>query len=279
MRRPLLLVLLALTGLACAGVATPPPPAAPPPEAPPAPPPSEPPVPPDTSWQGATPLTPLEVLSTQSVTDSDRVSATLELHVMLQIHGTSKGQSEASRVCGDQILATMAERARRGWPAVVAEGLNFEGTYAAPRPKAPLSGPTAAERMTTLERLAVYGFESPEVQGRSTDRMAEMSAARDDITELSKNRASYPDPLARLDEIREDMMPANTEFVAAGMPLRSFQAIQTAAAVADARDEDQVAIVIGAAHWPDFAHAVEAADRLGNETFVGLRVVRYACAR
>ncbi len=55
------------------------------------------------------------------------------------------------------------------------------------------------------------------------------------------------------------------------MPARSFLALQTALAVALARRENQVQLLIGKEHWSDLVYAV------GRHDDVRLRLVPYPC--
>ncbi len=82
---------------------------------------------------------------------------------------------------------------------------------------------------------------------------------------------------SRLQALETRLYAATTGFSAGDIPLRSFQALHTALAVAAAYGQPEVAVVIGKQHWPDFEHAVAASERLGTGRYGALRVVQYAC--
>ena len=232
----------------------------------------------------AVPLEALEIISTPRADAAEKLGANRVIHVFLQRHGHlqdgERVETDASRSCAERVVATANVLVLEGVTAAVVEGLNLVGSYAAPEPATIRSGTSAAEQLTTIDGLTVYGFESKAIQPRSISQMNVMREAAGDLTYLKNNKTEFGDSdgqLARLHEIQQRLFPANTEFVIAGTPLRSFQALQTAFAVADARHETGVMLLIGARHWPDFVHTVNQAARLGNDMHVGVQMIRYDC--
>jgi hypothetical protein len=232
----------------------------------------------------AAPLEALEIVATPRAEASEKLGAQRVIHVFLQRHGHRRDgarvETEASRTCAERLVATANVLVGEGVTAAVVEGLNLVGGYSSPEPVTVRSGDSAAEQLTNIDGLTVYGFESKAIQPRSISQMNIMREAANDLTYLKNNKSKFgdsDDQLARLHEIQERLFPANTEFVIAGTPLRSFQALQAAFAVADSRNENSVILLIGSSHWPDFVHTVKHADRLGNDMHVGVQMIRYDC--
>lgn len=223
-------------------------------------------------------LRPTAELKTPQASAAQRLGVGMTVHVLLQLHARYiDGQSietEASRRCREQALATIR---RSGVRLIVVEGHNFQGTLDQPQPLEQGDAISIGGALVRDGAFTVYGFERPDILQRSVARMTEMRVTADQMTALRDEKLGQDEKLARLDVLQRSFYEANTEFVLGAMPLRSFLALETALAVAHHHGEHEVFLVIGRSHWPDFPHALQTADRLGNDRFVGLRLLRYDC--
>lgn len=227
---------------------------------------------------GPPPLRPSATLASPQARAADALGAGRTLHVILQaapkrVDGREVDTPE-SRRCRDQILSTvLASRTR----TVVVEGSPLRGSLSAPLPIAPGPAPNPGAVLADYRGVEVYGFELPTVEERWQHRIEEMRDSAEQITALKTAPLSDAEKLQRLDQIQRRFYAAQTEVVVGTLPLRSFLALETALAVAAHRGLDEIFLVLSAVHWPDIPHALQTADRLGTDRFVGLRVLRYEC--
>ena len=212
------------------------------------------------------------------------VGALTTVHVVLQVHATAtlKGpvQTPESARCQDRIERTLLGLHEAGrLRSVVGEGLVARGLAHAP---AAISSSakgerSAVSRLIGVKGLEVYGMERADVQAWGMAQLEAMRETATGLEALAASDLSDADKRVELRRLEAPLYRATTSFSAGDMPLRSFQAMQTALAVADAYGQNEVAIVMGRQHWPDFVHAVAAAGRLGTGRYGALRVHKYAC--
>lgn len=229
-------------------------------------------------FTGPPPLKPTATLESPQAAAAGAVGAGVTLHVILQalpkqVDGREVDTPESKR-CREQAVSTVLHSGVR---AVVAEGNALRGSLAAPQPIPPGTGPNIGAVLADYQGVQVYGFELPAVEERWRLRMTQMRDAAADLTALRTAPLDDRTKLARLESIQRDFYAAQTEFVVGAVPLRSFLALETALAVAAHRDLDEIFLILGSVHWPDIPHALQTADRLGSDRFVGLRILRYEC--
>lgn len=229
-------------------------------------------------FSGPPPLKPEATLESPRADAAHAVGAGLTLHVLLQVPPKQVDGREVdtpeSRRCREQAISTVL---RSGVRHVVVEGHPLRGSLSAPQPVPPGAGPDVGSRLADYRGVEVYGFELPVVEERWRGRMAEMRDAASALTALRTAPLSDDAKLARLEAIQRGFYAAQTEFVVGATPLRTFLALETAFAVAAHRGADEIFLILGSVHWPDIPHALQTADRLGSDRFVGLKVHRYAC--
>lgn len=229
-------------------------------------------------FSGPPPLKPEATLESPQSEAARALGAGLVLHVLLQVPPKESDGREvdtpASKRCREQAISTVL---RSGVRHVVVEGHPLRGSLASPQPIAPGPGPDIGGLLADYRGVEVYGFELPGVEDRWRGRMTEMRDAAGALTALRAAPLSDDAKLARLDAIQRGFYAAQTEFVVAATPLRTFLALETAFAVAAHRGAREIFLILGSVHWPDIPHALQSADRLGSDRFVGLKVHRYAC--
>jgi hypothetical protein len=232
-----------------------------------------------------TPLKAGPVLESRGIVSKRQLSEfPVTVHVILQIHEhpdpRRRELQELGRVaaCQESIVSTVLSIAENGVPAVVAEGLNFAGTFENPAPIAVSEAPSG-ERMdarwilASQKNLFVYGFEVKMLNDLAGWVLKELGKSVGRAVELGRESGSTDPEASKLEVaklVQEEVTRLNL-WHAGIIPERSFLALQTALAVALARRETQVQLIIGKLHWDDFVYAV---NRHPN---VRLRLVPYEC--
>lgn len=199
------------------------------------------------------------------------------VHVILQVHEhpdpvSRAGQDLASvAACQDDVVKAVNRRAALGVRTVVVEGLYAEGNLHQPEPIGD-AGMVEGERHKAKWRLArqgdlsVYGFELKplnEFAVRVVKELGQSVGALDDQPEDASNRQGQT--------LIEEELSRLSLWYAGVLPQRSFLALQTALAVALARGEKEVQLVIGRQHWSDLVYAAN------RHQDVRIRLVRYTC--
>jgi hypothetical protein len=131
----------------------------------------------------------------------------------------------------------------------------------------------AAERLAGHSDLAVYGFELKPLNEFGMAVVKQLGSAAARAREVGEDgsgasKAGNDEGMARLIQDQSTLLNL---WYAGLVPERSFLALQTALAVALARRENQVQLIIGRAHWSDLVYAVN------RHQDVRLRLVPYAC--
>ncbi len=207
------------------------------------------------------------------------------LHVILQIHEhpdpKRRELHDMGKVaaCQESIVSTVLSIAENGVPAVVAEGLYFAGTFDNPAPTVVSEVPRndradARWILASKENLFVYGFEVKLLNDLAGWVVKELGKSVGRAVELGRENASTDTEANKVEIaklVQEEVTRLNL-WHAGIIPERSFLALQTALAVALARRETQVQLVIGKLHWDDLVYAV---NRHPN---VRLRLVPYECS-
>jgi hypothetical protein len=206
------------------------------------------------------------------------------VHVLLQVHEHPDEAIRATEnkarisVCQERIVANALRLSENGVRAIVAEGIYGAGSLDQPLPVdakqfAQSNKSNAAEILAARAELAVYGFELKPLNefGMSVLKQLGSSAAR--ARDLGKSGSAVSKP-SNDDEIKGLIQDESTRlnlWHAGLVPARSFLALQTALAVALARHENRVQLIIGRAHWSDLVYAIDRHDD------VRLRLVPHPC--
>jgi hypothetical protein len=206
------------------------------------------------------------------------------VHVMLQVHENPdesiRAIEDKARIlaCQERIVANALRLGQSGVRAIVAEGIYGVGSLDKPVPVegtqfAPPNRLRAAEILAAQSDLAVYGFELKPLNefGMAVFQQLGSSAAR--AREIGKDNSgmSKPSNDEEITRLIQDEATRLNLWYAGLVPERSFLALQTALAVALARHEYQVQLIIGRAHWSDLVYAVN------RHQDVRLRLVPYTC--
>ena len=232
-----------------------------------------------------TPLRAGTVLESRGIVSKQRLSEfPVTVHVILQIHEhpDPKGRKfqDLGKVaaCQESIVSTVLSIAEHGVPAVVVEGLYFAGTFDNPAPitvsEVPRSDQTQAKWILASQRdLFVYGFEVKFLNDLAGWVIKELGKSVGRAVELGKETTSTDRDTNKIEIaklVQEEVTRLNLWY-AGIIPERSFLALQTALAVALARRETQVQLVIGKLHWDDLVYAAN------RHPDVRLRLVPYEC--
>jgi hypothetical protein len=206
------------------------------------------------------------------------------VHVLLQVHEhpheALRALEDKARIaaCQERIVANALRLGERGVRGVVAEGIYSLGSLDKPQPVdskqfAQTNKNSAAEIIAAHSELAVYGFELKPLNdfGISVVKQLGTSAVR--ARELGKDSSgvSKSSNDEEIDRLIQDESTRLNLWHAGLVPARSFFALQTALAVALARHENQVQLIIGRAHWSDLVYAIDRHDD------VRLRLIPYPC--
>ena len=214
--------------------------------------------------------------------DDPLASYRVTIHVILQVHENPvesvRALQDQTRVdaCQQNLVSIALKIADRGVRAVVVEGIYGAGTLEKPQPVvvAELTDKEREEaRWLLAERtdLAVYGFELKPLNEFGYTVVNQLGSAiarlRDAARRSSGNAAAQEQERALL---QEEVTRLNL-WHAGVVAERSFLALQTALAVALARGENQVQLVIGKEHWSDLVYAIN------RQRDVRLRLIPYSC--
>ena len=206
------------------------------------------------------------------------------VHVLLQVHEhpdeATRAKEDKARIlaCQERIVANALRLGESGVRAIVAEGIYGVGSLDKPLPVeasqfAQSNTVRAAEILAARPELAVYGFELKPLNefGMTVVKQLGSSAAR--AREIGKeiSETSHPGNDEEINRLIQDESTRLNLWYAGLVPERSFLALQTALAVALARRENQVQLIIGRAHWSDLVYAVN------RHQDVRLRLVPYPC--
>jgi hypothetical protein len=232
-----------------------------------------------------TPLKPGAMLESRGIVSKQQLSEfPVTVHVMLQIHEHPDPKrrelqdTDKVAACQESIVFTVLSIAANGVPAVVAEGLYFTGTFDNPKPipvsEVPRNDRTDARWILASKKdVSVYGFEVKLLNDLAGWVLKELGKSVGRAVELGRENASTDTDANKVEIaklVQEEVTRLNL-WHAGIIPERSFLALQTALAVALARQETQVQLVIGKLHWDDLVYAV---NRHPN---VRLRLVPYEC--
>ena len=231
------------------------------------------------------PLSRIEVVESRSIATNPALANYLvTVHVLLQVHEhpdeTIRATEDKARIsaCQERIVANALRLGESGIRAIVAEGIYGVGSLDKPLPVDAMqfsqtNRTRAAEILAARSDLAVYGFELKPLNefGMSVVQQLGSSAAR--AREIGKDSSGITKPSndEEINRLIQDEATRLNLWHAGLVPERSFLALQTALAVALARRENQVQLIIGKAHWRDLVYAVN------RQEDVRLRLVPYPC--
>ena len=227
----------------------------------------------------------LRVVESRAIAaDPDLANFSVTVHVLLQVHEHPDEQRRAIQdarqvaACQERVVATALRLAAQGARASVVEGRYAAGTPDQPEPlrtaQAPATIiPSAKWILAGRAELAVYGFEARPFNEFGVTVVRELGASAARARELAKDgyEALSEVDQAEYGRLVQDEVTRLNLWHAGVMPARSFLALQTALAVALARRDSQVQLLIGKQHWIDLLYAVDRHDD------VRLRLVPYPC--
>jgi len=206
------------------------------------------------------------------------------VHVLLQVHGSPdeaiRATEDEARIsaCQERIVANALRLGESGVRAIVAEGIYGVGSLDKPVPVeakqfAQSNKARAAEILAGHSELAVYGFELKPLNEFGMVVVKQLGSAAARAREIGNDssgaaKAVNDEEIAR--RVQDESTLLNLWY-AGLVPERSFLALQTALAVALARRENQVQLIIGRAHWSDLVYAID------RHPDVRLRLVPYPC--
>lgn len=206
------------------------------------------------------------------------------VHVLLQVHehpdAQQRARQDAHRVaaCQENIVASALRLAEGGVRAIVAEGLYAEGTPDKPEPVrlaqiSPTKVRSAKWLLAGRTDLSVYGFELKPLNEFGIGVVSQLGTSAAQARERAKDGYDAMSPEAQEEYARhiQDEITRLNLWYAGVVPERSFLALQTALAVASARRENQVQLLIGKQHWSDLVYAVN------RHQDVRLRLVPHPC--
>ena len=207
------------------------------------------------------------------------------VHVLLQVHENPdegiRATEDKARIsaCQERVVENALRLSQSGVHAVVAEGMYGVGSLDKPLPVDPqqlaqTNKNNAAEILAAHSELAVYGFELKPLNEFGIAVLKQLRSLATRAHEHRKDRSGISKP-GNDEEVDRHIQDESTRLLnlwyAGLVPARSFLALQTALAVASARHENQVQLIIGRAHWSDLVYAI---DRHHD---VRLRLVPYTC--
>ncbi|MBM4262581.1 MAG: hypothetical protein FJ145_14270 [Deltaproteobacteria bacterium] len=206
------------------------------------------------------------------------------VHVILQEHenpnpeGRAKQDLNKVAVCQANVVELASRIAASGVKAVVVEGVYGAGSLANPEAItvdeiADTERSKAKWLLAQRSDLTVYGFELKPLNEFGIAVIGEMGKSVAQANEIAKQVGSAlgPDDHERYDRFIQEEFTRLNLWYAGVIPERSFLALQTALAVALARSENAVQLVIGKQHWGDLAYAAN------RHPDVRIRLVPYSC--
>ena len=231
------------------------------------------------------PLSRIEAVESRSIAANPALSNYLvTVHVLLQVHENPdeaiRATEDKARIsaCQERIVANALRLGEGGVRAIVAEGIYGVGSLDNPVPVeakqfAQSNKSRAAEILAGHSDLAVYGFELKPLNEFGMAVVKQLGSAAARAREIGKDgsgesKGGNDGEVARLIQDQSTLLNL---WYAGLVPERSFLALQTALAVALARRENQVQLIIGRAHWSDLVYAVN------RHQDVRLRLVPYTC--
>jgi len=231
------------------------------------------------------PYSPIEVVESRSISAKPALAQyVVTVHVLLQVHEHPDEQSRARQdaqqvaVCQENMVATALRLAVSGVRAIVAEGFNAQGTLDKPEPvravQVPATAiPSAKWLLAGRPELAVYGFEVKPLNEFGAVVVTQLGSSLAKAHALAKDgyEALSQESKNEHEQLIQDEFTRLNLWYAGVMTERSFLALQTALAVALARRENQVQLLIGKQHWSDLVYAVN------RHEDVRLRLVPYPC--
>lgn len=232
-------------------------------------------------------LEPGKIVESRAVSDNPNYvldSYVVSVHTILQVHTTpivarrATQDTSALAACQDRVLSTALDLARKGITAVVVEGFYAEGPLKSPQPLTRQSSPRSDEidakwALLGQKELAVYGFAVRYLNDYSNAVVNDLGKSSAIAQSIEKNvgKESSVAQKAAVDQLVQEEVTRVSIFRAGIVPTASFLGLQTALAVALARNERQVQLVIGKDHWDDLVYAIN------RQKDIRVRLVPYQC--
>lgn len=227
----------------------------------------------------------IEIVESQSVANANASAKfAVTVHVILQEHenptpdGRAKQDQNKVAVCQANVVELASRIAVSGARAVVVEGLYAAGSLAKPEAIS-VKEITDAERRNAKWLLAqrddvtVYGLELRPLNEFGITVIGEMGKSIEQANDIAEQAGSALglEEQRRYDRLIQEEFTRLNLWYAGVIPERSFFALQTALAVALARSENAVQLVIGKQHWGDLVYAAN------RHPDVRIRLVPYTC--
>lgn len=211
--------------------------------------------------------------------DPQLASYAVNVHVVLQIHehpdsgSRAKQDPAAVAACQANVVRIVDRNAAAGIRVVVAEGFYAAGSLDHPQPITvrdinQQQGRKAKWLLAQRADLTVYGFELEPLNDFGVRVVEELGRSIDALDDLAAP-AEINGPAHRA-LVREEVTRLNL-WHSGIVPQRSFLGLQTALAVALARGEKAVQLLIGREHWPDLVYAAN------RHRDVRIRLLRSDC--
>ncbi len=232
------------------------------------------------------PLEPGEAVESRSISDDSRPALDnylISVHVILQHHLTpviarqiTQDQAAVAE-CQDQVYSTALELAKRGTNTVVIEGFYASGSLKNPQRLSGAPRPEAhrldAKWALLGKGLAIYGFGVRYLNEYSIAISNELGASSSSAQSIAKSPgfASSAAKIAAAEKLTQEEVARVNVFLAGIVPTISFLGLQTALAVALAREERSVQLIIGKSHWDDLVYAIN----LHKD--IRIRLIPYRC--
>jgi len=204
------------------------------------------------------------------------------VHVLLQVHENPdeaiRAKEDKGRIaaCQEKIVDQALRLGESGVRAIVAEGIYGMGSLDKPLPvqASQFAQPDklrAAEILAARSNLAVYGFELKPLNELGASVVTQLGSAAAQASKIAKDGLNNSATKEEFNRLVQDESTRLNLWHAGLVPERSFLALQTALAVALARHENRVQLIIGKAHWGDLVYAVN------RHVDVRLRLVPHPC--
>ncbi len=236
---------------------------------------------------GDSPLKPGTIVESKFIRENPNSpldSYIVNVHVILQVHPTpilarrDTQDSTSLAACQNSVMSTALFLADKGVNSVVVEGRYASGTLKNPVALQRSEVPRGHENdpkwaLVGREGLAVYGFAIKFLDDyllSTANELGQSSAlaqsiAKPDSKSISVTQLEAVEKLVQEEIVRVSIWQAGI------VPTQSFVGLQTALAVARARNTKQVQLIIGKAHWPDLVYAID------RQKDIRIRLVQYSC--
>jgi hypothetical protein len=206
----------------------------------------------------------------------------VNVHTILQVHPTPIAARRATQdlsaltACQNGVIATSLFLAGKGVNAVVVEGRYASGTLANPVALQISAVPRGAENdpkwaLVGREGLAVYGSAIKFLDDFMLSTVNDLGRSSALAQSMGKSESHSVAQVRAMETLVQEEITRLGLWHAGIVPAQSFIGLQTALAVALARNTKQVQLIIGKEHWPDLVYAIN------RQKDIRIRLVPYWC--